>query len=79
VLTKEFKFVPPPADADDKPDENGITNANIDFSWEKDVKIGVSFSLSLFPWPVFADTRGVVPVVSPLRQQKLIGKMPKRI
>lgn len=42
MLTKEFKFVPPPADADDKPDENGITNANIDFSWEKDVKIGVS-------------------------------------
>ncbi|KAF7784702.1 hypothetical protein Agabi119p4_867 [Agaricus bisporus var. burnettii] len=42
VLTKEFKFVPPPADADDKPDENGITNANIDFSWEKDVKIGAT-------------------------------------
>jgi template-activating factor I len=52
VLRKEYKFVPPPADADDMPDENGITNANIDFSWEKDVKIEVRF-FSSPPYPVY--------------------------
>lgn len=39
VLTKEFKYVPPPATADDKADENGVTEAMIDFSWERDTEI----------------------------------------
>ncbi|KZP32258.1 hypothetical protein FIBSPDRAFT_916479 [Athelia psychrophila] len=37
VLKKEFKFVPPPSAADDKPDENGITESMVDFSWERDI------------------------------------------
>ncbi|KAJ3555857.1 hypothetical protein NP233_g12105 [Leucocoprinus birnbaumii] len=37
VLIKEFKYVPPPATADDTPDENGITEAMVDFSWERDI------------------------------------------
>ncbi len=41
MLTKEYKYVVPPAVADDKPDENGITEAMIDFSWERDVTISV--------------------------------------
>jgi hypothetical protein len=28
----------PPNVADDKPDENGITETMLDFSWERDVK-----------------------------------------
>ncbi|KAF9452564.1 hypothetical protein P691DRAFT_772190, partial [Macrolepiota fuliginosa MF-IS2] len=39
VLTKEYSYVSPPGAADDKPDENGITEAMVDFSWERDVKI----------------------------------------
>lgn len=38
VLTKQFAYVPPPAKEDDKPDENGITEAMLDFSWEKNAK-----------------------------------------
>lgn len=37
VLKKEFKFVPPPSAVDDKPDENGITESMVDFSWERDI------------------------------------------
>ncbi|KAJ6627293.1 hypothetical protein B0H10DRAFT_1996417 [Mycena sp. CBHHK59/15] len=38
VLKKEYKYLAPPASADDKPDENGITEAMLDFSWERDVE-----------------------------------------
>ncbi|KAF8640649.1 hypothetical protein AX17_000306 [Amanita inopinata Kibby_2008] len=38
VLKKEFKYVPPPAAANEKPDEDGITRSMLDFSWERDVK-----------------------------------------
>lgn len=38
VLTKEFKYVPPPAAANEKPDEEGITASMLDFSWERDVE-----------------------------------------
>jgi template-activating factor I len=38
VLKKEFKYVPPPAAADEQPDANGITETMLDFSWERDVE-----------------------------------------
>ncbi|KAK0208445.1 hypothetical protein DFS33DRAFT_445049 [Desarmillaria ectypa] len=38
VLKKEYKYIPPPAVADDKPDENGITDTMLDFSWERDIE-----------------------------------------
>ncbi|TFL06497.1 hypothetical protein BDV98DRAFT_559516 [Pterulicium gracile] len=37
VLKKEYKYTPPTASADDKPDEDGITDAMLDFSWGRDV------------------------------------------
>ncbi|KAG5648226.1 hypothetical protein DXG03_006183 [Asterophora parasitica] len=37
VLKKEFKYVPPPAAADEKPDADGITDSMLEFSWERDV------------------------------------------
>jgi template-activating factor I len=43
VLTKEYKYIPPPAAADEKPDEDGITPSMLDFSWERDVKPSVSW------------------------------------
>ncbi|KAI0786099.1 hypothetical protein C8Q75DRAFT_774066 [Abortiporus biennis] len=38
VLKKEYKYVPPPAAANEKPDEDGITESMLDFSWERDVE-----------------------------------------
>jgi len=38
VLKKEFKHMPGPAAADDKPDADGITESMLDFSWERDVQ-----------------------------------------
>ena len=38
VLKKEFKFIPAPAAADEKPDEDGITDSMLEFSWERDVE-----------------------------------------
>ncbi|KAH8835919.1 hypothetical protein DL96DRAFT_1694069 [Flagelloscypha sp. PMI_526] len=37
LLKKTFKWVPSP-DSDNTPDENGISQANIDFNWETDIK-----------------------------------------
>ncbi|GLB36460.1 putative nucleosome assembly protein (NAP) family protein [Lyophyllum shimeji] len=37
VLKKEYKYVPPPAAADEQPDADGITDSMLDFSWERDV------------------------------------------
>lgn len=39
VLKKEYKYMPPPTAADEKPDEDGITRSMLEFSWERDVKI----------------------------------------
>jgi template-activating factor I len=38
VLKKEFKYNAPPSAADEKPDEDGITESMLDFSWERDVE-----------------------------------------
>jgi template-activating factor I len=41
VLKKEYKYLPPPAAESEKPDENGITDSMLDFSWDRDVQISV--------------------------------------
>ncbi|KAJ8454097.1 hypothetical protein ONZ51_g13226 [Trametes cubensis] len=38
VLKKEYKYVPPPVESDDKPDADGITETMLEFSWERDVQ-----------------------------------------
>ncbi|KAF7306606.1 SAC domain-containing protein [Mycena indigotica] len=39
VLKKEYKYnAPPPNAENDQPDENGITETMLDFSWERDVE-----------------------------------------
>ncbi|KAH9911431.1 uncharacterized protein BXZ73DRAFT_93386 [Epithele typhae] len=38
VLKKEYKFMPPPVEADDKPDADGITETMLEFTWERDVE-----------------------------------------
>jgi template-activating factor I len=38
VLKKEYKFNMQATDASDKPDENGITDAMLEFSWDRDVE-----------------------------------------
>ncbi|KAJ6604279.1 hypothetical protein DFH09DRAFT_898847 [Mycena vulgaris] len=38
VLKKEYKYNAPPNVTDDKPDEHGITETMLDFSWERDVE-----------------------------------------
>lgn len=38
ILTKEYKYLPPPAASGDKPDDDGITDSMLDFSWERDVE-----------------------------------------
>jgi len=37
ILKKEYRWVPPPAAEQEKPDEEGITESMLDFSWERDV------------------------------------------
>ncbi|KAG6910562.1 hypothetical protein DXG01_009512 [Tephrocybe rancida] len=37
VLKKEFKYVPPPAAADEKAGPDGITESMLEFSWDRDV------------------------------------------
>ncbi|KZT23794.1 hypothetical protein NEOLEDRAFT_1135924 [Neolentinus lepideus HHB14362 ss-1] len=37
VLKKEYKYIAPPAAANETPDEDGITDSVLDFSWERDV------------------------------------------
>lgn len=46
LLKKEYKYLPPKPSDDDKPDENGITEAMIDFSWEQHTEALVSSSAS---------------------------------
>ncbi|PCH33357.1 hypothetical protein WOLCODRAFT_135080 [Wolfiporia cocos MD-104 SS10] len=38
VLKKEYKYLAPPAAADEKPDADGITPSMLEFSWERDVE-----------------------------------------
>lgn len=42
VLKKEYKFIPPPAAADEKADADGVTQSMLEFSWERDVEAKVS-------------------------------------
>ncbi|KAF9458361.1 hypothetical protein BDZ94DRAFT_1284904 [Collybia nuda] len=50
VLKKEFKYVAPPAAAEDKPDADGITESMLDFSWERDIVVSVNrFTDALAP------------------------------
>ena len=44
MLKKEYKYIPPPAEADDKPDADGITETMLEFSWERDVQPQVSLA-----------------------------------
>lgn len=48
VLRKEYKFSPPANTEEDKPDENGITDAMLHFDWSEHVKPSVSAG---FPSP----------------------------
>ncbi|OJT04763.1 Nucleosome assembly protein 1-like 4 [Trametes pubescens] len=38
VLKKEYKYLAPPVEGDDKPDADGITETMVEFSWERDVQ-----------------------------------------
>ncbi|TFK30400.1 hypothetical protein FA15DRAFT_4919 [Coprinopsis marcescibilis] len=38
VLKKEYKLIPQPNTANEKPDENGITDSMLEFSWETHVE-----------------------------------------
>jgi len=38
ILTKEFKYVPPAAIANETPDADGITDSMLEFSWDNDVQ-----------------------------------------
>lgn len=42
VLKKEYKFIPAPAAADEKADEDGVTQSMLDFSWDRDIEPQVS-------------------------------------
>ena len=41
-MKKEYKYVPPPVESEDKPDADGITETMLEFSWERDVQPQVS-------------------------------------
>jgi hypothetical protein len=46
ILKKEYQRVLSPATAGkEKPDEDGITESMVDFSWERDIKISVGVLL----------------------------------
>lgn len=42
VLKKEYKYIPPPAAENEKPDADGITDSMLEFSWERDIEASVS-------------------------------------
>ena len=68
VLKKEYKYAEPPASAENKVDENGISEAMLDFSWERDVKPSVCSDFLLkFVGDLYA-----------FRPLKLTGKTPRR-
>ena len=41
-MKKEYKYVPGSSGESDSPDENGITDSMLDFSWDRNVEISVS-------------------------------------
>lgn len=41
MLKKVYKYVQPAGAKDEKPDENGVTDAMFEFSWERDVEAQV--------------------------------------
>lgn len=43
-MKKEYKYVPAPSEESDTPDENGITDSMLDFSWDRDVEMSVSWT-----------------------------------
>lgn len=45
VLRKEYKYVPPPSAQNGVPDKDGITEAMLNFNWDRDVAITVSVLL----------------------------------
>ena len=44
-MKKEYKYVPPPVESEDKPDADGITETMLEFSWERDVQPQVGSEL----------------------------------
>ena len=40
---KDYKFVPPPAAADEKPDESGVTPSMLEFDFTRDCEPQVHF------------------------------------
>ena len=42
-MKKEYKYVPAHPAESDVPDENGITDSMLDFSWDRDVELSVSY------------------------------------
>ena len=43
-MKKEYKYVPASTGESDTPDENGITDSMLDFSWDRDVEMSVSWT-----------------------------------
>lgn len=43
-MKKEYKYVPVSSGESDTPDENGITDSMLDFSWDRDVEMSVSWT-----------------------------------
>lgn len=41
-MKKEYKYVPASSAESDMPDENGISDSMLDFSWDRDVEMSVS-------------------------------------
>lgn len=46
VLKKEYKYLAPPAAADEKPDADGITESMLEFSWQRDIQASVGLGVS---------------------------------
>lgn len=43
-MKKEYKYVPASSGESDTPDENGITDSMLHFSWDRDVEMSVSWT-----------------------------------
>ena len=69
VLKKEYKRVPLPAAAGEEPDEDGITESMLDFSWERDVKPSVRGS---------SDAQGTTEMEMGCRGSKSTGRIHRK-
>ena len=38
ALKKQYKYVPPPVEVEEKADADGITESMLEFSWERDAQ-----------------------------------------